>query len=67
MCDYLFLFDDYICIPGELKGSRKQKKKAMTQLRNGKRFAKKLFNYNVEKGLFIVYSPEKYDSLVIRL
>ena len=60
MCDYLFLFDDCYCVPGELKGNKKQRKKAVSQLNSGKEFAETVLQQRVDSGLFIVYNRGEY-------
>ena len=60
MCDYLFLFDNHYCVPAELKGSVKQKRKATYQLKSGKEFAENILSQTVDTGLFIVYNQGDY-------
>jgi len=60
MCDYLFLFDNRYCVPAELKGSVKQRRKATSQLKSGKLFAEEYMQQRVESGLFIVYHHGDY-------
>lgn len=67
MCDYLFLFNGNECVPGELKGSYSQKRKATSQLRSGKMFAEELLHRRVEQGMMIVYSIGNYEIHKISL
>lgn len=61
MCDYLFLFENNYCVPGELKGSYKRRKKAKSQLLQGKEFAQNVLRQNVDSGLLIVYNHGLYE------
>jgi hypothetical protein len=67
MCDYLFLFDNGYCIPGELKGNRKQRRKATTQMKSGKEFAQDFLQYKVDRGLFVIYNVGEYQTHRIKL
>jgi hypothetical protein len=67
MCDYLFLFNDRVCVPGELKGNRKQRRKATSQMKSGKYFAEQFLKYDVDVGLFVVYNIGEYQTHRIKL
>ena len=60
MCDYLFLFRNRYCVPGELKSGFHQQAKARKQLKAGKRYAQEILNQSVDTGLLLTYSTKGY-------
>lgn len=67
MCDYLFLFRDNYCVPGELKSGFHQQIKAKKQLRAGKEYAIDILNQSVDTGLLLTYSKGTYDFRKYRI
>lgn len=69
MCDMIILMQNKISYPLELKGSRKQRSKAIDQMYHGLMFIDNYFpTYHSCSGLFVVYTRAKYitETIVLR-
>jgi CRISPR/Cas system-associated exonuclease Cas4 (RecB family) len=61
LCDLLLAYYDGTGVPVELKGSKKKRQTAITQLEYGKVMLEDVFGLKVNYGKFVIYRSGDYE------
>jgi hypothetical protein len=66
LCDLIILYKDFSASACELKGSMKQRHKAIKQIRAGKEYITEVLRYDYRYGIFVVYHERNYKYEIIK-